>query len=254
MLRANGAAEADIEAQYQKQYLGYSLATKVQVTSDVEVARHAAKYPELSHRFVSVPWFRPGLVAAPVSEVRQKHFDDKRLRLVFVGRQARRKGLDIVLDALRLMNDAERKSVTFDIVTSFSDGPIDLDVDVDLRIHKEIDDRSLFQLLRKAHIYVMPCRFETFGLVFIEAMSHGCGILGPDWEVQCEILDYGRAGINAAPRAEAVCRALRTLCKDRDKRKELAEAAVQRFAEKYSPGVVAAAYKSMFEMAIAAKE
>ena len=122
MSKANGATDADIEAQYQNQALGYRLATKVQVTSEAEVARHAAKFPELSDRFVSVPWFRPGLTATLASTVRQKHLDDKRLRLVFVGRQARRKGLDIVLDALRLMSDAERKRLSFDIVTSFSDG------------------------------------------------------------------------------------------------------------------------------------
>ena len=253
MSKANGATDADIEAQYQNQALGYRLATKVQVTSDAEVARHAAKFPELSDRFVSVPWFRPGLIAAPASTVRQKHLDDKRLRLVFVGRQARRKGLDIVLDALRLMSDAERKRLSFDIVTSFSDGPVDLNVDVELRVHREIDNKSLFELMRNAHIYVMPCRFETFGLVFVEAMSHGCGVLAPDWEVQREILDYGRAGVNATPTAEEVCRGFRTLCQDREKRTELAEAALQRFEEKYSPKAVAAAYNSMFEMAIAAK-
>jgi glycosyltransferase involved in cell wall biosynthesis len=254
MSKANGATDADIEAQYQKQAAGYRLATRVQVTSDVEVARHAAKFPEFSDRFVSVPWFRPGLIAAPTSMVKQKHLDDKRVRLVFVGRQARRKGLDIVLNALRLMSDAERKSLSFDIVTSFSDGPVDLDVDVELRVHREIDNKSLFELMRNAHIYVMPCRFETFGLVFVEAMSHGCGVLAPDWEVQREILDYGRAGINAAPTAEEVCRGLRALCQDREKRTELAEAALQRFEEKYSPKVVAIAYSSMFEMAVAAKE
>ena len=232
MSKANGATDADIEAQYEKQALGYCLATKVQVTSDVEVARHAARFPEFSDRFMSVPWFRPGLIAAPAATVRKKHLDDRRLRLLFVGRQARRKGLDIVLDALRLMSDAERKRLAFDIVTSFSDGPVNLNVDVELRVHKEIDNRSLFALMRNAHIYVMPCRFETFGLVFVEAMSHGCGVLAPNWEVQREILDYGLAGVNVTPKAEDVCRDSRMLCHDREKRTNLAEAALQRFDSK----------------------
>ena len=253
MCKANGATEAGIEAEYQKQALGFCLATKVQVTTDAEAARHAAKFPELSERFTSVPFFLPGLIAAPPSTVRQKHLDDKRVRLLFVGREARRKGLSIVLDALRLMSDAERKRLTFDIVTRFSDGSVDLNVDVDLRVHREIDNKSLFELMRNAHIYVMPCPFETYGLVFIEAMSHGCGVLAPDWEVQREILDYGRSGVNAAPTVEEVCRGLRTLCQDREKRAEFAEAALQRFEEKYSPKVVAVAHKRMFEMAIAAK-
>ena len=128
-----------------------------------------------------------------------------------------------------------------------------MNVDVELRVHREIDNKSLFELMRNAHIYVMPCRFETFGLVFVEAMSHGCGVLAPDWEVQREILDYGRAGVNATPTAVEVCRGLRALCQDREKRAELAEAALQRFEEKYSPKAVAIAYISMFEMAIAAK-
>lgn len=251
MSKANGASDVDIEAQYQAQLFGYRHATLVQVTSDAEVARHAARFPELADRFVSAPWFRPGLSAASLSKVRQKHLNDKTVRLLFVGRLARRKGLDTVLDALRLMSAAERSNFTFDIVTNFGDGPVDLNVGVDLRVHRDISDQALFELMRNAHIYAMPCRFETFGLVFVEAMSHGCAVLAPDWEVQSEILDHGRAGVNAAPTAESVCSGLRMLSQNREKRIVLAEAALQRFEEKYSPQAVSAAYKLIFDKAIA---
>jgi glycosyltransferase involved in cell wall biosynthesis len=250
MMRANGATDAMVETEYRRQEQGYRRAARVQVTSDAEVARHAAKFPELADKFVCAPWFRPGIMAASPERVRARHADDSRLRLVFVGRQARRKGLDIVLDALRSMSDAERRSLTFDVVTTFSDGPVDCALDMDLRIHREIDDSALEDILREAHVYVMPCRFETFGLVFVEAMSHGCAVIAPDWEVQREILANGRAGVNVATTPESVCEALRAL-RGPDRRAALAEAALEQFEARYSPAAVARAYRSVFEQAAA---
>ncbi|MBY6243407.1 glycosyltransferase family 4 protein [Methylosinus sp. Sm6] len=248
MMKANGAGEKEIEADYQRQAHGYRSATKVQMTSDAEVARHREKFPELADKFVRAPWFRPGLSAASLEYVRAKHADDGRLRLAFVGRQARRKGLDIVLDALRMMSDVEREAMRFDVVTTFGDGPIDCSANMDLRVHREIDDRSLDDILNKTHVYVMPCRFETFGLVFVEAMSHGCAVIAPNWEVQREIFDNGRAGVNVATTPEAVCAALRSLRGARD-RLMLAEAAIERFETRYGPAAVARAYRSLFEQA-----
>jgi len=253
MLMANGVSESEIAAQYEAQAKNYRRATKVQVTSEAEVKRHASRFPELADRFASVPWFRPGLSPIPASQAREKHSDDQIVRLLFIGRQARRKGLDILLDAIRLMNDAERKRLSLDIVSSFSDGPVDLDVDVDFRCHKEIDNPTLFNLIHRAHVYAMPCRFETFGLVFVEAMSQGCAVLGPDWEVQREILDYGGAGINSAANPESVCGGLRRLCFDRITRATLAQSGIERFVGKYSPQVVARSYMTMFESAIDAR-
>lgn len=250
MLLANGVTEREIAAQYERQGQGYRLATKVQVTTEAEVKRHAARFPELADRFVSAPWFRPDLSAISPSEAREKHSNDETIKILFIGRQARRKGLDILLDAIRLVSASEKSRLSLDIVSSFSDGPINLDVGVDLRRHTEITDADMFELLRRAHVYAMPCRLETFGLVFIEAMSHGCAVLGPDWEVQQEILDYGDAGANVALQKETICAALREICFDRTKRLRLAEAAIERFVARYSPASVAKSYLAMFEDAI----
>lgn len=55
MSKANGASDVDIEAQYQAQLFGYRHATLVQVTSDAEVARHAARFPELADPLLARP-------------------------------------------------------------------------------------------------------------------------------------------------------------------------------------------------------
>ena len=250
MQLASGVPESEIAAQYETQGRFYRLATKVQVTTDAEVKRHAARFPELADRFVGVPWFRPGLTAISSFEFSRKHYDDRSIRVLFVGREARRKGLDILLDGIRLMSGSERKLLSLDIVSSFSDGFVDLDLDVDIRCHREIDNASLFGLFRRAHVYAMPCRFETFGLAFVEAMSHGCAVLGPDWEVQQEILDFGRAGINTVVCPEAICAALREICFDQGLRIRIGASAIDRFSARYSPSAVAKAYYSMFEGAV----
>lgn len=120
-----------------------------------------------------------------------------------------------------------------------------------VRHHKEVGDSNL--LMRKAHVYAMPSRFETFGFVFVEAMSQGCAVLGPDWEVQREIHGNGKAGKNVRPRKEAVCAALREICFDRTKRLLLAEAAIGRFVARYDPASVANSHLAMFEDVFASR-
>ena len=226
------------------------MAAKVQVSTHAEAVRHGRRFPDIAGRFVGVPFFLPGLTAASLSDVREKHAADETARVLFVGRQSRKKGLDILLRAIRLLGDSERRRVSLDIVSNFSDGSVNLEGDPNVRAHTEVSSAFLFDLMRRAHVFAMPCRFESYGLVYIEAMSHGAAVLAPNWEVQREICDCGRAGVNADVTPEAVRDALRALCFDRRTRLALAETALDRFDAHYCPRAVASAYLAMFESAV----
>ena len=43
-----------------------------------------------------------------------------------------------------------------------------------------MDNREVAKLMREAALYVMPSRFEAFGISFIEAMASGLPIIGRD--------------------------------------------------------------------------
>ena len=108
--------------------------------------------------------------------------------------------------------------------------------------------------MESSHIFVMPSRLESFGLVFIEAMAAGCAIIAPDWEAQREITDYGQAGICVRPEAEAVCTALSELIEDADKRALLAMRGHEKFVERYSATAVAAQYLGIISKAVKGME
>jgi glycosyltransferase involved in cell wall biosynthesis len=246
MQRGIGISDKEIEAQYLAQAENYALASRVQVTTEAEVRRHVARFPQFAEKFCCVPWFRPDLIALSAEQIETKHFCDDVVRILFVGRQAHRKGLDLLLQALRHIPPAERALLHLDVVTTFSDGRLELDADFSCCVRKEVGEGELRTLFRNAHIYAMPCRFETFGLVFVEAMSQGCAVLGPNWEVQREIFDEGSAGVPTDLCKERICAALRRLCFDRDHRLSIAINAFKRFLSVYSPEAVAHSYYRMF--------
>ena len=251
MLRASGISDASVENSYNAQAVSYALATKIQMATDAEKNRHAKKFPALSDRFTAVPFFRPDITSILSSEVAKKHEEDKKIKILFVGREAYRKGLDLVLDAINSMHEDEKKHISFCIVSTLSHSKINMTTDVEVSYKRTLPFGEVSRLMREAHIFVMPSRFESFGLTYVEAMANGCAVIAPDWEVQKEICANGVAGINVAPEVLTVRGALELLCFDRAKRIEIAQAGLQRFKEAYDPNVVAAAYLNLFESACA---
>ena len=72
---------------------------------------------------------------------------------------------------------------------------------------------QVLALMRDSHVLVNVSHIESFGMVFLEGMSQGMLCLGPDWEVQREIFDEGRAGMNM--RCEVGTLACRIITGDR---------------------------------------
>lgn len=101
--------------------------------------------------------------------------------------------------------------------------------------------------MRESDVLVMPSLFESFGLVFLEAMAQGTIPIAPDWEVQREIVDYGRAGIITSGNAEEIALKLEQLFDDADLRIRLATSAKLRFLRRFSAPIVADKYASVFK-------
>lgn len=100
------------------------------------------------------------------------------VRLLFIGRAERRKGYDALLDAFaRLAAEAEARTIPDFVLTivGVAGSDIDLPPAAATRLtayHRlEIDD--LRRELAAAHVVVAPSRYESFGLVYQEAMAFG---------------------------------------------------------------------------------
>ncbi|MBC6997549.1 MULTISPECIES: glycosyltransferase family 4 protein [Bacteroidota] len=101
------------------------------------------------------------------------------IKLLYVGQIIERKKLDIVIKAMNLFNSKSKTLATLDIVGS---GPFLKKVEIlfneNVKYWGRINDfNSLFQIFNDCHIFLMPSIKETFGLVYIEALSQGLPIV-----------------------------------------------------------------------------
>ena len=153
--------------------------------------------------------------------------------LLFVGRLRYYKGLDTLLSAMASLPD-----VWLNIVGK---GPqrkglermtADLRLMGRVRFMGEVDDLTLPQYYRKAHVFVLPsnARAEAFGTVLLEAMASGLPCVttelgtGTSWVVQ-----DGIQGVIVPPRdPSALAEAIRSLIKDEGLRAKMGQAGRER--------------------------
>ncbi len=99
--------------------------------------------------------------------------------LLYVGRIIKRKKLDLVIKALKRLNKQHNNNFRLQVVGDgdFMENARKL-ADENVIFHGRITDIGrLIEIYERCHIYAMPALRETFGLVYIEAMSQGLPII-----------------------------------------------------------------------------
>jgi glycosyltransferase involved in cell wall biosynthesis len=110
-------------------------------------------------------------------------------RVLFIGSDFRRKGGDIVLDAWR---EVQRR-VPDATLTMIGPTPDTLPANVETNGGRW-DPMTIIRELRRASLFVMPSRCETWGDVFLEAMAYALPCIGSTNDAMPEIIDDGRTG------------------------------------------------------------
>ena len=134
------------------------------------------------------------------------------VNLLFVGRLEARKGIDTLLDALPPLLDAfPALTVT---VAGKDDIPIDGDVTARRRFEESdagrrhagrvrflglVSDEELVRLYASCDLFVAPSRFESFGLILVEAMMWGKPVIGSRVGGMEEIVEEGGNGFLVPP-------------------------------------------------------
>lgn len=135
----------------------------------------------------------------------------KQLRLLYVGQIIKRKKLDVVLNSVKYLNKTSDLVVSLDIV---GEGPFLKNTqslfDQNTRYHGRITDfKRLSKVFESCHIFVMPSVKETFGLVYIEALSKGLPIIYCQGEGIDGFFPSGEVGVAVAPNSiEEVAKAI----------------------------------------------
>lgn len=249
MESARGATPDQLAAQRAEKEIGFRKARFVQVSTEAERVRLSAWIPQLADRFVAIPFFMPNVHSLDEAALQAKLAGTGPLRCVFVGHEARRKGLARVYDAFAALPSSLRQRIHLTVVSRQSDGHIATPALPNLTVHTMLPFPETQQLIRQCNVLVMPSHYESFGLVYVEAMAQGTIPIAPNWEVQREIVDQGRAGILTSGDPHDLVRWLQHLSEDHDYRMQLAQRAWQRFHSHFTPQIVARKYCNLFHSA-----
>ena len=167
-------------------------------------------------------------------------FEGGKVRLLFAGRIVPEKGLDVLVKALELLKDDSRwtlevcgtgKSRDVMPIVKLSRG---LGIADRISWPGSVDDVQ--QHIADSDVVIMPSIApESFGLVILEAASHGVPVIASNNGAQPEIITDGVDGmLVASGDYEALARAIKTLIDDPVRRKAMGRAAFAAFNERFS--------------------
>jgi glycosyltransferase involved in cell wall biosynthesis len=204
--------------------------------------------PELEVKIRTVPIYFPYLDAIENESVIKKN-ETCGVNVLFVGNQARRKGLPAAIEAFLSISESSRVPMTLTIVSNFKDGRVKIPDDARLRILSNLDKKLVLTLMRCSQIFCFPSLAESFGAALVEAMASGCAVVTSNREP----LDWvvGDSGILVDPMdTTQIAQAMERLIYDRELRTAKALQARERFFRVFHPSVVGNEYLEVFREAI----
>ena len=152
----------------------------------------------------------PHGLSEPAFSAMERASDD--IEVLFVGRLEARKGIDVLLTAIpallsahanvrvRIVGDNSQRGqdgVTYE--NKFRDQYRDAAWFPRVRFNGRVTDQVLQQAYAACDIFVAPSRFESFGLVFLEAMRVAKPVIGCKAGGMPEIISDGESGLLVSP-------------------------------------------------------
>jgi glycosyltransferase involved in cell wall biosynthesis len=201
-----------------------------------------------------------GLAPRPKSESTKV---DNRIEVLFVGRLEHRKGIDVFLKAVPLVLE-EEPDVHFRVVgddtipspvglsykTVFSESDDGVRHGSSVRFEGKVDGLTLAKAYASCNIFVGPSRYESFGLVFLEAFREEKPVIGCKAGGMPEIIEHGVNGLLVEPGDErALARAILCLVRSPERRRTMGENGRKTFYKRFTATRMAADSLKIFAIA-----
>jgi glycosyltransferase involved in cell wall biosynthesis len=189
---------------------------------------------------------KPSIVAYPPTD----RFSDKviseeeirrrakigELQILFLGNVIYRKGLHVLLNAVK----SQRSKVRVEVVGGLSAEPKYAEemrrfVTVNglssmVTFHGTLDKEPLAEKFRNAHILVVPSSYEGFGIVYLEGMGFGLPAIGTTAGAAGEVITHGEDGYLIKPDDDVtLARILDELANNRESLTRLSLNAVKKY-------------------------
>lgn len=187
---------------------------------------------------------RLGQCSASAYVARHMDADRNQVRILFLGRLEYRKGIDVLLAVLRQILP-DLTNVYVDIVgedvdenayaTTFAHDVGDAEWLTRVTFHGRVPQELLYQHFANCDIFVAPSRFESFGLIYLQAMMYGKPCIGTRVGGISEVVIDEQTGILVEPGdQDHLAAALLRLILDPDLRARLGQAGRYRYSEHFT--------------------
>jgi glycosyltransferase involved in cell wall biosynthesis len=221
--------------------LGAERAQRIVTATDVSASWFRRVFPGAAHKLSVIPYYLPDVTAIASEALEYKAEVTGPVRVLFVGKEARRKGLDTLVAAWDELAPRIRPHLQITVVSAMLDGAVDLPRGW---THIEYAE-DLPALMREAHVLAFPTKREAYGLVLVEALAAGCAVVTSSAEIQRSIVGDA-AGLFVDPTdASELAWALTELADDRVLLGSKMLAARARFRSTYEPEHVGERYAQL---------
>lgn len=201
-------------------------------------------FPEYAHKMHLIPYYLPYLKGICEDKCIEKYENLKKINLLFVGKEGKRKGLDIFIKAYERLQTKEKNAFEVRVISQLLDGNIE--IPKEFQFDTFVSD--IISVFERTHILIFPTKQEAYGLVLVEAMAAGCNIITTNHPIQKSILnEEGGWFINphSVNEMETVLKQLLTISKE-----ELLTNAIRNlnnFLNDKCPDVVGQKYFELFK-------
>ncbi len=189
--------------------------------------------------------------------------DGSGIEVLFVGRLEPRKGIDVLLAAVPRILEANPE-VRFRIVGDDSmklrggqtykekflrEHPQAVWLDR-IRFDGRVSDKALHEAFAQCDVFVAPSRFESFGLVFLEAMRVGKPVIGCRAGGMPEVIENEVNGLLVEPGdVDGLAQAILRLARNLAERVGMGTRGKEAFIAKFTAGEMARKSVELFELA-----
>lgn len=165
-------------------------------------ASHWTKESLLSHYSIPEERIRVWQLGANISnvvdrEIKFPHANEE-LRLLFVGFDTQRKGLDIAISTTQILKESFGRKVRLDVVGTDGVGYPNLPSLVNFhgKLNKnKKEEMALFErIVSDAHVFILPTKAECAGMVFSEAAANGLPVFSYDTGGVGSYVETGKNG------------------------------------------------------------
>lgn len=191
-----------------------------------------------------IPIPPPDSAAAAAAATRARDLSD--VRILFVGRLEPRKGFDVFVEAMEELVRTDPAAKFWVAGEGSPDDPAVRRARSLAAAHPGrvelfgwVDDATRSHLYAECDVFAAPSRYESFGLVYLEAMAWGKPCIACDVGGARKVVPHRKVGLTVSPGdAATLAEAMRELVRDRGLRVLLGAAAREHVALHYSVGAM----------------